>query len=70
MEKAGNGYLFDCQAAVGITVAVVVVGGQTENEAEAVFVSARQDWVTEKLFQGVIYVFDAKPAFSGNRMYP
>lgn len=69
MEKAGNGYLFDCQAAVGIAVAVVVVGGQPENEAEAVFVFACQDRVTEKGFQGVVYVFDVKPAFSGNGRY-
>lgn len=69
VEKAGNGYLSDCQAAVRVTVAVVVVGSQTENETEAVFVSVRQNRVAEKFFQGVVQVFDAKPAFSGNGMY-
>ena len=32
VEKAGNRYLFDCQAIVRITVTVVVVRGQTEDE--------------------------------------
>ena len=69
VEKAGDGYLFDCQAAVGITVAVVVVWSQTENKAEAVFVPIRQFRVTEKLFQGIVDVLDMEPAFSGNGMY-
>jgi hypothetical protein len=69
VEKAGNGYLSDCQAAVRVTVAVVVVGSQTENEAEAVFVSVRQSRITEKLFQGIVQVFDAKPALASNGMY-
>ena len=68
VEKAGNGYLFDCQAAFRVTVAVVVVGSQTENETESVFVSVCQNRVAEELFQGIVQVFDAKPALAGNGM--
>ena len=69
VEKAGNGYLFDCQAAVGITVTVVVVWSQAENEAEAVFVPVRQIRIMEELFQGIVHMLDMEPTFSGNGIY-
>ena len=68
MEKAGNGYLFDRQAAVRVTVAVVVVGNQTENEAEAIFVSVRQSRVMEELFQGIVRVYVQAVSFPGEKV--